>query len=317
MLTALCRSVPPRWDVLEAIRDRRIAPLHALGLWRMGRLAEVPDVSVLPQVQATYDAWVKDLKISPEYRQALRSTFTRLLALKPEATLADLPQLLRQYRETCKENDAVVMFMRSKAMLQGFVRDVLGRQHSLYTQLTSIATLGAGERSQGRAQKPKDLALLLDKLPEPHRSMAWSMAVTGMGPKEYWGEWWRERDPLRLHIEGTKRKARIRDVPLWCFLPVVPTRTRGRFASEWTLALKGVLNIYDLRRSFSVWLEDAGIPRSRQRIYMGHEVGDVTELYQRRDLLAWLEEDSELLRAYAGKVIEDGFGLGATLAQVS
>jgi hypothetical protein len=46
MLTALCRSVPPRWDVLQAIQTRRIAPLHALGLYRMNRMEEVPSADL-------------------------------------------------------------------------------------------------------------------------------------------------------------------------------------------------------------------------------------------------------------------------------
>src|SRR5689334_17899701 len=58
MLTALCRSVPPRWDVLQAIKSRRIAPLHALGLWRMNRLEEVPCADVLPPLRQEYERWV-------------------------------------------------------------------------------------------------------------------------------------------------------------------------------------------------------------------------------------------------------------------
>jgi integrase len=62
--------------------------------------------------------------------------------------------------------------------------------------------------------------------------------------------------------------------------------------------------VYDLRRSFAVWMEDAGIPRSRRKHYLGHSAGDVTGLYERRELLAWLEEDAGRLRAYAGAVLE-------------
>jgi integrase len=60
------------------------------------------------------------------------------------------------------------------------------------------------------------------------------------------------------------------------------------------------LRIYDLRRSFAVWMEDAGIPRSRRKHYLGHSAGDVTGLYERRELLAWFEEDAARLQTYAG-----------------
>ena len=61
--------------------------------------------------------------------------------------------------------------------------------------------------------------------------------------------------------------------------------------------------IYDLRRSFAVWMEDSAIPRSRQKLYMGHAVGDITGLYQTRDLLAWLGEDAERLVEHASKAV--------------
>jgi integrase len=64
------------------------------------------------------------------------------------------------------------------------------------------------------------------------------------------------------------------------------------------------LRMYDLRRSFAVWMEEAGIPRSRRKSYLGHSAGDVTRLYERRELLAWLQEDAGRLRAYAGAVLE-------------
>lgn len=67
----------------------------------------------------------------------------------------------------------------------------------------------------------------------------------------------------------------------------------------WREHVGAALGIYDLRRSFAVWMEDSGIPRSRQRLYMGHAVGDVTGLYQTRELLSWLPEDAERVRDLA------------------
>jgi hypothetical protein len=90
--------------------------------------------------------------------------------------------------------------------------------------------------------------------------------------REYWGAWERRANPARLHIEGTKRRSRVRDVPLWVsWLPAVPARSRSRFVAVWRAHLSADLGIYDLRRFFAVWMEDAGIPRSRQRLYMGRD----------------------------------------------
>src|SRR5690349_5271716 len=50
---------------------------------------------------------------------------------------------------------------------------------------------------------------------------------------------------------------------------------------------------HDLRRSFAVWLEDAGVPRSRRKLYLGHAAGDVTALCETRELLDGLAEDAD------------------------
>jgi integrase len=271
---------------------------------RMNRLEEVPSADVLPQLHQQYEHWIGGLEISREYRASIASTFKALLQLRSTPTIGDLPDLLRLYRGVCKGKGTSVMFTRSRAIVQGFVRDTLGRHHALYLAVAAIPSLSNALSPKRRAQRPEALAELLAKLPEPHRSMAWSMAVTGMGPKEYWGAWERRTGPARVHVDGTKRQGRVRDVPQWAEgLPIVPVRSRSRFVAVWKDHLVPELGIYDLRRSFAVWMEDSGIPRSRQKLYMGHSVGDITGLYQTRDLLAWLGEDAERLVEHASKAV--------------
>jgi integrase len=303
MLTALCRSVPPRWDVLMAIKARRIAPLHALSLYRMNRLEEVPSAELLPQLEPTWRDWLAGKEYSREYRASIGSTLGALLRLAPAPTLGQLPVLLREYRDECKREAKPVQFNRAKAHVQAFVRDTLRKRHEVYRDVTDVDTLPVEAPTVRRPQKPAALRELLASLPEPHRRMAWSMAVTGMGPKEYWGGWELHRLPARIHVEGTKRDSRRRDVPLWASV-VPPERSRSAFEGAWDRHIGPRLGIYDLRRSFAVWMEDAGIPRSRRKLYLGHSAGDVTGLYERRELLAWLEEDAARLRAYAGSIAE-------------
>ena len=95
-------------------------------------------------------------------------------------------------------------------------------------------------------------------------------------PKEYWGEWTCRQLPPHVHIEGTKRARRVRDVPLWAGVLRGPVRSRSAFRAAWDRHLGDKFGIYDLRRSFAVWMEDAGIPRSRRKLYLGHSAGDVT-----------------------------------------
>ena len=305
MMNALARSVPPRWDILMAIKDKRLAPMFALSLWRQGRLEEVPKADVLPPLAATWTEWLEGKSYSREYKASINSTLVGLLRQGSEAQISDLPKLLRAYREECKARGKFVQFNRAKAHCQAFVRDTLKRRHELYDDVSDIGVLAEPGVRVKRPQKPEQLMALLAKLPEPHRSMALAMAVTGMGPKEYWGEWHIGGVPPHVHIEGTKRKSRVRNVPLWT-ASVEPPRavTRATFEGAWERAIGDELSIYDLRRSFAVWLAEAGVPTWRQSIYMGHSSPTQTAQYQESELHQWLEEDGDRLYSYAGVVVD-------------
>lgn len=297
----------------QQVCNTRIAPLYALSLYRMGRLEEVPSADVLPPLKPSWEAWVAAKDYSKEYRASIGSTLNALLRLGSEPTIGHLPTLLRAYRDECKREAKAVQFTRAKAHVQAFVRDTLRKRHEVYRDVTDIDVLPAAGQVLRRPQKPDALRDLLALLPSVHRRLAWEMAVTGMGPKEYWGQWSCRQLPPHVHIEGTKRASRVRDVPLWAGNLAGPRRSRSAFRAAWDRHLGDKLGIYDLRRSFAVWMEDAGIPRSRRKLYLGHSAGDVTGLYERRELLAWLEKDGERLRAYAGIVLEamsDGEGKG-------
>jgi hypothetical protein len=58
---------------------------------------------------------------------------------------------------------------------------------------------------------------------------------------------------------------------------------------------------YDLRRSDATWLETAGIPRTRRRLYLGHGTRTVTDLYERHQVEAFLAEDGARLRSFIGE----------------
>ena len=57
---------------------------------------------------------------------------------------------------------------------------------------------------------------------------------------------------------------------------------------------------YDLRRTYANWLESAGIPRTRRRLYMGHGGADVTDLYEQHEVKSFLVEDSAKISAFLG-----------------
>jgi integrase len=131
---------------------------------------------------------------------------------------------------------------------------------------------------------------------DPVDAMAWGMATTGMGQKEYWGRWSVKAD--RIHIEGTKRAGRVRDVPL-ILRPAVPSMHRRTFENKLRARDRG-FTPYNLRRTYANWLETAGVPRTRRRLYMGHGAADVTDLYEMHEVRAFLADDAIRLRQLLG-----------------
>ena len=77
-----------------------------------------------------------------------------------------------------------------------------------------------------------------------------------MGAGEYWGRWFVEPD--RVHIQGTKREGRVRDVPL-VLTPAVPSMHRRTFEDKVRDRVPAI-TVYDLRRTYANWLEAAGVP---------------------------------------------------------
>jgi hypothetical protein len=58
------------------------------------------------------------------------------------------------------------------------------------------------------------------------------------------------------------------------------------------------------------WMQDAGIPRIRRKIYLGHKVGhDVSELYEAGEVDRYLKEDADKMRAHVGETMDKALRL--------
>jgi hypothetical protein len=188
--------------------------------------------------------------------------------------------------------------------MQSFLRDTLGQRHDLYKTLADIKPLAEAKQRKNNPQTVAQIVALALRINRVHVGALWGMTLTGMGPKEFYGNWKIEGTGVRIH--GTKRKARDRIVPL-----VMPDRFSGatgeraltpeyrarRFAKALALASADTVLPYDLRRTYATWMEAAQIPRSRRRQYMGHASGDVTDIYERHEVAQYLREDAARLDA--------------------
>lgn len=266
-----------RLDLLAAIRDGTAKPID---VWLRCREEGIATRSVTPHhLSNVVLEWIDTHPVSEHHRRDMRYCVTALLN-GDTVPLAELPERLRAYRTAKARKPA--MFNRTRSALMAYFRHTLGRRHPLYGAVADVPPLRE-VKAAGSPLEPKHLKGL--------PPMALTMALTGMGPSEYWGRWEILAD--RVCIHGTKREGRERVVPLVRKAKLVPpSMTYKPF--RLLLAAHGI-KPYDLRRTYAVLLDDAGIPQSRQRAYMGHGPRTTTALYQRRNIEPHLKSDARRL----------------------
>lgn len=274
-----------RIDILEAIGHGRLHPLQALSRWRQGRELALLPADVLPGLQGAWEAWAA--RLEGEHRRKAYGTL-RALQAGTRDTLEDVARLLAGYRRRAGATPRA--FNLARAHVRAFLRDTVGSSHQLALATKDLKPLATAEREKGTPHAPAVLAALRDSM--ELGDMLWSMAVTGMGNKEYWYDGFDVRED-RIEIHGKKRGGRERVVPRWA--PVVqPHASERTFRKE----LAGRVMIYDLRRSFARWCEEAGIIATNRDAYLGHGPRSMTQLYTWGQLPGQLEQDGAKLQRY-------------------
>jgi integrase len=292
MLVTLHKS--GRVDILQAVKSGALTILEVWSRYRLGELDRLPTVETMKPLKAALEEWLETADASDWHRKSRKYSVAAVLRLaRKDATVQDLPNLLRTYQAKAK---GAPMFNRTRAAMLAFVRDTIGRSHPIYGRLHDVRVRKEKARV-GNPQTVKQLEALAEALHPAFAAIAWGMALTGMGPGEFWGQWTTYRD--RIHIKGTKREGRVRDIPY--IRPIArPTRPYRSFLDALDEASGGDVLPYDLRRTFATWMEAAGIPRTRRKLYMGHGTTDVTDLYERHDVERFLADDAEKLRTWLG-----------------
>ncbi len=121
--------------------------------------------------------------------------------------------------------------------------------------------------------------------------------MTGMRPSEFWGDWEVEGNTVRVHGTNTKNAERI--IPL--LYPIVqPALTYRQFNRRLEKVCASV-RARAGRKCLARWMNEAGIPRTRRRAYLGHAAReDVTDRYEGYSPEQYLEEDRRRLRNFIG-----------------
>lgn len=304
MLTELFED--GRLDLLRAIRDGRLTMLEVYDARRRRKLDELVTGATARTIADAMGGWIAKLTPGIDYSeehivslgQSLKKLTNAELTGLPDARVADLPAVLEALRDSLgKTNPRGFNLARTAA--SAYVRATLKKHHPLW-----MAILAVEPRKVPKPAPRPDLTVewMRNMFPAPATdaldACAWAMALSGMGPKEYWGDWQALAD--RIRIAGTKREARVRDVPL--VVPIAsPSISRSAFIQRLQHRTKERVTPYDFRRTYARWLERAGVMRSRRKAYMGHASGDITSLYERSEIDGYLMSDAALMRKYLGQ----------------
>lgn len=288
-----------RADIIKAIRDRKVEPLVVFDAFNRQRLDELPTADTIRPLGVTMREWRLG-NVGSKWGALNHAAAERrvLKDMSASATLADLPPQLMRLRGKMQNTARTFNIMRFSVM--AFMRDTVTKDSPLYAAVRAVPQLPVEEKMMHKPQMP--MALRTAPLDAETMACALSMAASGMNPKEYWEDGFDCADGV-ITIHGKKRKARDRQVPD-IGLTVQPPLTRSAFVQR--IADSEVdFTPVDMRRSFANWCEDAGIPRTRRILYMGHaSKGDVTFLYEKHEVAAFLKADREKLsKWYATQMV--------------
>lgn len=327
-LTEMAKDAAGR-EWIRALQRLQVEPLDVWAKYKKGKWREAPRPETADSAVKAITKWREDTKdqVSDDTYRVRGELITKVEAYgRAGVTVEELPTVLRAMKAGMAKAPASFNLLRN--YLRAFLRDTLGTRHELYQivkhDVGPIAIPGHAKKKERKRHPltPAQVQLLASKFStiaagggtqEGHGHCAIAMALAGMHPKEYFVNGF-SVSARYVHVRGEKREGRDRKVPklfpskLWPHLTLKqPTITKHSFERAFAAARKAAkltCSPIDLRRSFSNWLEAAGIERTRRRMYMGHNPGDVTALYETQELLQHLAADGEKVRAWIDRQLE-------------
>jgi len=284
------------WDVLELLKDRVVSPRRLyLARWRGEKLPNAKDLRPLGEALT---AWLATFEGAESTKRRYGAIVRRCTARHPGATLGAVADVLANERVAAQAADTKVEWNLLRAVLLSFMGSTLGKRHALFMAVQDVPPLKVKSRP-GNPQTVDQVRALVGQVPAQAENL-WGMALTGMRPGEWFSGRWEVLGD-RIVIHGTKTDAAESRIAPRVYPLARPVGTYWQLVHALQDATASVVQPHDIRRTFMVWAEDAGIPRTRRRQYLGHAVADVSELYERRrDLEPWLAADAEKLRTFVG-----------------
>jgi integrase len=312
-----------RLDIVRALRDGRLSLAEVWERYRLGDAAALPEPELFRTLSVAWRAWLKQkARLGERTRKDYEGALKRLTAREKDATIRELPQLLRKHAQASADVRPRT-FNQDWAAARSFLGSIVGRYHPLYAEVSRIDRLEVTAEPIN-PQTPDQVRALADwfmahRAPfrpdgetyAHHARTLWGLCLTGMRPEEFWEEavgkkratWALLED--RVSIHGIKNAAAVRVVPRLAIITKPGSKVAFSRALRKACVALGLPHVtpYDCRRTYATWLSHAGIPDNRQDAYMGHGARNMRELYRRPgDLAKYLAEDAAALSAYIGLV---------------
>ena len=288
-------------SILCEIRDGVVSPMEVYGYWTEGRLEHLPSALSLQPVIPTIPDWIDNtFEGVATTKRNYKSEISRFCKVVGEnLPIQDLPIGLKRYRKHCIETTNHRTFNGCRVVLLSYLNKNVGRSHALYGKVSDIPNLKLIPKRKAPQLSVAEAISLIKQLPQAHADIVRAMIYTGMRWNEVIeegaNEWQVEKD--RIVIKGTKTKNSDRFVPLIQEI-LKPARGSNAFRKQ-LKRLRKDLSPRSFRRSYAHWMEMAGIPRSRRRLYLGHSgPKDTTDIYEHHQVEAFLKEDAQVMEKW-------------------
>jgi integrase len=272
-----------RIDLLDGLVDGLYAAPELMTAFRLDDFDRLPRAEDIGDLKPKWETWATAAK-----REKARYAWDYLAGCK---TMRDIPKAVQAMRDALPESRAFGLY---KAEVQSFLRDTVGKAHPTYRAVAAIPGFKRQVRERGRPLGRDEVRLLKDTLDRKAYAAFWTMVATGAGVKEYLEDGIEVLED-RVLVHGQKNARRDRVVPSWAPLLKEPPYTE--YQMRFRLKKMGV-GLYDARRTFARWCEEAGIRDSHIEAYMGHSPKSMTRLYQRGELPGQLADDAAKLREF-------------------
>lgn len=284
-----------RLDVLELVRDGQLKLLECWKHYRLGDWKRLPTAYDFEPLVTAFTAWIEHHTCSEQHRQSLRASADALTAIAGKAaTISDLPAAVARYREQCDGKARTFNLARSAA--RTFLKHKTGRYSRLWQDVSNVPPMEVTAKRRKHPKLPDEARAIRHALNRNAGDMWWSLCTSGMRVRaEYLAGQWRVQEN-HIVIKTAKHDDASRMVPL-IWRAVQPALTYWGFRQA-LRKLEDEVTAHDARRTYMQFLREAGIPRIRRKLYLGHSVGEVSDLYEWHEVKKFLAADAKKLRTY-------------------